>query len=98
MPPAGARRAGRLRLMYICGITEISNLVYKEICPKIGGNYRQNLQDVRAQASTEEHKQKVSLFIDNDIVPDPYYDDALFDPVFDLIHTHSLRLIGTLKG
>lgn len=59
---------------------------------------RQNLLDVLAQAETEEHKQKVSLFIDNDVVPDPYYDDALFHPVFELIHTHSQRLIGELQG
>lgn len=58
---------------------------------------QQNLLDVLAQAETEEHKQKVSLFIEDDIVPDPYYDDALFQPVFELIHTHSQRLIAELQ-
>lgn len=58
---------------------------------------RQNLKDVLAQAQTELHRQKVTLFIDDDIVPDPYYDDDLFDPVFTLIYKRSVQIISKLR-
>jgi protein-tyrosine phosphatase len=58
---------------------------------------RQNLKDVLAQAKTDEHRQKVRLFIQEDIVPDPYYDDNLFEPVYQLIHEHGKRLIRELQ-
>lgn len=54
---------------------------------------RQNLQNVKAMAMTADQEQKVTLFLDNDVVPDPYQDDSLFDPVFDLIYQRSLELL-----
>jgi protein-tyrosine phosphatase len=41
---------------------------------------RQNYKDVIRLAQNDAQKAKVSLFLDDDIVPDPYYDDAMFEP------------------
>lgn len=46
---------------------------------------RQNYRDVIALADGEEQRRKVSLFLDEDEVPDPYYDNALFEPVYEMI-------------
>lgn len=46
---------------------------------------RNNLRDVLAMARSTGDRAKVSLFLVNDIVPDPYYDNNLFDPVYQLI-------------
>lgn len=45
----------------------------------------QNLKNVLALAETETDKQKVQLLLGNQAVPDPYFDDALFEPVYQLI-------------
>lgn len=43
---------------------------------------KNNLKDVLALAKTDEHKQKVRLFLlDEGEVTDPYYDNDLFEPV-----------------
>ncbi|RYF10961.1 MAG: low molecular weight phosphotyrosine protein phosphatase [Flavobacteriales bacterium] len=43
---------------------------------------KNNLKDVLALAETDEHKQKVRLFLLNDKeLVDPYYDNNLFEPV-----------------
>jgi len=57
---------------------------------------RQNLQDVLRLARHEEDKQKVSLFLDEDIVPDPYYDEDMFEPVYQMIEKRCLDLVKTL--
>lgn len=54
---------------------------------------RQNYHDVIALAETEEQRAKVSLFLDEDEVPDPYDDDALFDPVYAMIHERAESLL-----
>lgn len=46
---------------------------------------RQNYEDVIALAEEERHKAKVKLFLEMDEVPDPYTDDALFEPVYQMI-------------
>ncbi|RZA02258.1 MAG: low molecular weight phosphotyrosine protein phosphatase [Sphingobacteriaceae bacterium] len=46
---------------------------------------RNNLRDVLAKARTHHDRQKVSLLLGEDTVPDPYYDDTQFAPVFKLI-------------
>ena len=46
---------------------------------------RDNLDTVLALARTAVDKNKVSLLIENDTIPDPYWDDAQFEPVFHLI-------------
>lgn len=54
---------------------------------------RQNYKDVISMASDMEEKNKVSLFLNDDIVPDPYYDSNMFVPVYDLIEARCKQLI-----
>ncbi|MGV6944543.1 low molecular weight protein-tyrosine-phosphatase [Sphingobacterium kyonggiense] len=54
----------------------------------------QNYKDVIAQAQQEEDKEKVTLFLPNDMVPDPYYDSNMFKPVFELIKQRCEQLIA----
>ena len=44
-----------------------------------------NLSDVLHMAPDEKSAAKVKLLLGNREVPDPYYDDSLFEPVFELI-------------
>jgi protein-tyrosine phosphatase len=44
-----------------------------------------NLSDVLAMAPNADVAQKVKLLLGNKQVPDPYYDNNQFEPVFDLI-------------
>ena len=46
---------------------------------------KQNLSDVLSLAKSDIQKEKVRLFLNGDIVPDPYLDDALFEPVYHTI-------------
>jgi protein-tyrosine phosphatase len=46
---------------------------------------RSNLANVLALARNNEDKKKVKLLLGSSAVPDPYYDDNQFDPVFKLI-------------
>lgn len=54
---------------------------------------RNNLRDVLALASNDEQRNKVQLFLVNDVVPDPYYDDEQFDPVYQMIERRCRKLI-----
>jgi len=56
---------------------------------------RQNLKDVLALADTLEERTKVSLFLENDVVPDPYYDNTLFDPVYQMIAKRCEELLAS---
>ncbi len=58
---------------------------------------KQNYRDVIAQAKTAEHEEKVKLFIPNGFVPDPYYNDEEFAPVFDMVYTPCEKLLQELK-
>ena len=58
---------------------------------------QQNYKDVASLAKTAEQKQKITLLIANEIVPDPYFDDSLFAPVFDLIETNCAKLFQKLQ-
>lgn len=53
-----------------------------------------NLEDVKALARTDKDHKKVNLFLKNDIVPDPYYDDMLFDPVYKMVEKRCLEIIA----
>lgn len=44
-----------------------------------------NLSDVLNMAPNEESAAKVKLLLGNREIPDPYYDDSQFEPVFELI-------------
>ena len=57
----------------------------------------QNYKDVVAQASSIEEKEKVSLFLVDDIVPDPYFDESLFEPVYRMIETRCKELLQAWK-
>jgi len=46
---------------------------------------RSNLSDILALARNAEDEKKVSLLLGDKIVPDPYYDDTQFLPVFKMI-------------
>lgn len=59
----------------------------------------QNYEDVLALARTDADRAKVRLFLpDKGQVQDPYFDDALFKPVYDVIHERALTLIEELKN
>ncbi|RKD17046.1 protein tyrosine phosphatase [Pelobium manganitolerans] len=57
----------------------------------------QNYRDVMRLAENDSQREKVRLLIKNEIVPDPYYDDALFAPVYDLIEKNCVSLLAELK-
>jgi protein-tyrosine phosphatase len=54
---------------------------------------KNNLRDVLAQARNDEDRKKVTLLLGDKPVPDPYYDDALFAPVFKLIEQGCIDFI-----
>lgn len=57
----------------------------------------QNQKDVLRLARKEEDREKVTLFLENDFVPDPYFDDALFDPVYKMVEARCQQLIEELR-
>lgn len=56
-----------------------------------------NLKDVRSLATGPEHLQKVRLFLGEDQVQDPYYDDQLFEPVLLQIEARAEQLLFELE-
>ncbi|MGZ3778816.1 MAG: low molecular weight phosphotyrosine protein phosphatase, partial [Mucilaginibacter sp.] len=44
-----------------------------------------NLYDVLAMAPNDELAAKAKLLLGDKEVPDPYYDETMFEPVFELI-------------
>jgi protein-tyrosine phosphatase len=52
-----------------------------------------NLNDVKALARNDQDHAKVSLLLKNDIVPDPYYDDTQFDPVYKMVEKRCREII-----
>ena len=54
----------------------------------------ENLKNVLALAKNEEHKAKVCLLLGNEVVPDPYWDNDLFDPVYQMIEQACQRIIA----
>jgi protein-tyrosine phosphatase len=46
---------------------------------------KSNLSDILAMARNKEDEKKVALLLGDKIVPDPYYDDTQFEPVFKMI-------------
>lgn len=57
-----------------------------------------NLANVLAMTRNDEDKKKVKLLLVEKIVPDPYYDDALFEPVFKLIEEGCKEFIKRYKN
>lgn len=54
---------------------------------------KNNLSDVLALAPNQQATEKVKLLLGNKEVPDPYYDDMQFEPVFDMIETACKEII-----
>jgi protein-tyrosine phosphatase len=58
---------------------------------------RNNLSDVLNMARNEEQAAKVKLLLGDKVVPDPYYDDNQFEPVFELIENGCKDIIRDLR-
>ena len=56
-----------------------------------------NLSDVLAMAPDEQAAAKVKLLLGNREVPDPYYDDSQFEPVFQLVEQGCKEIISKLR-
>jgi protein-tyrosine phosphatase len=56
-----------------------------------------NRADILAMARNETDAKKVELLLGDRIVPDPYYDDSKFEPVFKLIENGCREIIERLK-
>jgi protein-tyrosine phosphatase len=53
-----------------------------------------NYRDILRKARTPQDEAKVQLLLDNQQpVPDPWYDDALFAPVYDLIYNACEKIV-----
>ena len=58
---------------------------------------KSNYADVLAMAPNEQAAAKVKLLLGDREVPDPYYDDSQFQPVFELIEVGCKDIISKLK-
>ncbi|HVW95394.1 MAG TPA: low molecular weight protein-tyrosine-phosphatase [Mucilaginibacter sp.] len=57
---------------------------------------KNNLSDILSMARNAEDRAKVKLLLGDKIVPDPYYDDAQFEPVFNMIEQGCVKIIDEL--
>jgi protein-tyrosine phosphatase len=57
---------------------------------------KSNLSDILAMARNDEDAKKVRLLLGDKIVPDPYYDDTQFEPVFQMIEKGCKAIIMEL--
>ncbi len=58
---------------------------------------KNNYSDVVSLTDNVKERSKVQLFIKDAVVQDPYYDDSLFDPVFELLNSQCVKLLENLK-
>src|SRR5690606_35597155 len=54
---------------------------------------RDNLRNLLSKARTAEQRARIHLFLGDGEVPDPYYDDQLFEPVYQLVAQRCAELI-----
>jgi protein-tyrosine phosphatase len=54
---------------------------------------RSNLKDVTKLSNNPKEKEKIQLLLDQQIVSDPYWDDELFEPVFQMIKEGCEKII-----
>lgn len=54
---------------------------------------RMNLRDILRMARTADDRKKVRLLLDTEVVPDPYYEDDQFDPVYKMIEKGCRKII-----
>lgn len=57
---------------------------------------RNNYKDVLCLARNETDRRKVRLFLQDAEVPDPYWDDNQFEPVFSLIEDRCREIISSM--
>lgn len=57
---------------------------------------RNNYREILSQAKSQEEGAKVQLFLEDDEVIDPYYDNALFNPVCTQIENRCKEIIKKL--
>jgi protein-tyrosine phosphatase len=53
----------------------------------------ENLKNVLALAPNTAHREKVRLLLGNEVVPDPYWDNNLFEPVFQMVQKACIAFI-----
>ncbi len=58
---------------------------------------KNNLSDILAKAPNKEDEKKVKLLLGDKIVPDPYYEDTQFEPVFKMIEEGCREIIKQLR-
>ena len=58
---------------------------------------KSNLSDILAMSRNDEDRRKVELLLGDKIVPDPYYDDAQFEPVFQMIDKGCKEIAAKLR-
>lgn len=58
---------------------------------------RSNLRNLLAMADTPAQRARIRLFLDDREVPDPYYDDDLFESVFQMVEARCQEWIELLK-
>jgi len=59
---------------------------------------KNNLGDILAMARNQDDIKKVKLLLGDKIVPDPYYDDSQFEPVFQMIEEGCKEIIEQLTN
>jgi len=58
---------------------------------------RENLRSLMARTKTTGQRARIQLFLEDSEVPDPYYDNQLFEPVYQLVQQRCNELIERLK-
>ncbi len=77
----------------VCRLFRVSDFDYYDHIFVMDKN---NLRDVLSLARNEDDRIKVKLLLGDKIVPDPYFDDAQFEPVFQMIETGCREIIKEL--
>ena len=59
---------------------------------------KNNFSDILAMARDQKDIKKVKLLLSDKIVPDPYYDDSQFEPVYEMIEKGCKEIIKELTA
>jgi protein-tyrosine phosphatase len=78
----------------VCRLFRVSDFDYYDHIFVMDKN---NLRDILSLARNEEDRKKVKLLLGDKIVPDPYYDDTQFEPVFQMIEKGCREIIKTYR-
>ena len=57
-----------------------------------------NLRHVQDMARNKQQRERIALFLGDAEVPDPYYDDRLFEPVYRLVEARCKVLLHAWKS